>query len=474
MDDCKPTRQRTGFKFHPPQLLLYPKPSLTVKMSTATQCDNEHEILTYIRAKQRMCEIIKKGTPMIMKMGTPLTKALDAMSCIPFIQNAIAVSDDPKYSHDTLTIAGVEAGTLYNPKVDVILEKSIPSSFGKGSETVLDLSYRSGREIHGENIEFGRQIWKGVLYDVKRVMFPGREVDVKFYKLAIYEVGGHFDWHKDSTHSDKHHATLLVALNTSWEGGDLVLRRNGIETHVDLRPQNPTPHWIDLQTVVFFTDTEHRVEPVKSGIRIVLQFDVELEKTQEDERKGDQDEETGYRKDVCSLWMGSLEGLYSDRMKMGGDAQAATDKATIEKVLAIIKKLHKNGTQEVAFALQHLYRKASISAEYLKGSDATLYDALKASGEFDVSLHPVMFQEQSEDDYTKFGHYVYRCDTVDSEVDDKKQKHDNPAFHIPELSGIQEISTEYEEYTGNEALSAEFRYFGGGMFVRPKNESSTK
>ena len=86
----------------------------------------------------------------------------------------------------------------------------------------------------------------------------------------------------DSTHSDKHHATQLPALNTSWEGDDLVLRRNGIETHVDLRPQNPANGWIEVQAVAFFTDTEHCVEPVKSGIRIVLQFDVELEKTKED------------------------------------------------------------------------------------------------------------------------------------------------------------------------------------------------
>jgi hypothetical protein len=82
----------------------------------------------------------------------------------------------------------------------------------------------------------------------------------------------------DSTHSNEHHATLLVALNTSWEGGDLVFRRNGIETYVDLRPRTPTPSpgSIELQAV-FFTDTEHCVEPVKSGTRIVLQFDVKLE-----------------------------------------------------------------------------------------------------------------------------------------------------------------------------------------------------
>lgn len=76
-------------------------------MSTATQCDNEHEILTYIRAQERMALIVAEGTPMIMKIKIPLAKALDAMSCVPFVQNSYPISEN---GH-TLTIAGVEAST---------------------------------------------------------------------------------------------------------------------------------------------------------------------------------------------------------------------------------------------------------------------------------------------------------------------------------------------------------------------------
>jgi hypothetical protein len=91
---------------------------------------------------------------------------------------------------------------------------------------------------------------------VVKTMFPGRQVTLKLYKLAIYEASGHFDWHMDSTHSDSHHATLLVGLNTSWKGGDFILRRNGVETCADLRPQRAS----DLQAVAFYTDTEPCVE----------------------------------------------------------------------------------------------------------------------------------------------------------------------------------------------------------------------
>jgi hypothetical protein len=39
---------------------------------------------------------------------------------------------------------------------------------------------------------------------------------------------------------------------------------------------------VNLQAVAFYTDTEHKVEPVTKGIRIVLQFDVEVGKDNAD------------------------------------------------------------------------------------------------------------------------------------------------------------------------------------------------
>jgi hypothetical protein len=166
-------------------------------------------------------------------------------------------------------------GNLYQPDVDLIVQKSAPSAFGRGSKTVLDPSYRSGREITAANLAFKTDNFvAGLRKDVKNTMFPRRQIELKLYKLAVYETGGHFDWHKDSTHSDMHHGTLLVALNTTWEGGDLLVRRNGVETRVDLQPRPRPGDNPNLQAVCFFTDTEHRVDPVKDGVRIVLQYDV--------------------------------------------------------------------------------------------------------------------------------------------------------------------------------------------------------
>jgi hypothetical protein len=197
-------------------------------------------------------------------------------------------------------------------------------------------------------------------------------------------------------------------------------------------------------------------------------------------KEGDETDDEGEDSDEENEpWMDKIVSVYSSRMEAQAVVEATADKAAVEKVLKIIRELHSEGAETVAFALQYLYRQASISAEYLKGSDAVLHDALIASGDFEVSLHPVVLREVSDWDGEMDGRYAYRFDDIEGEVfpepplgrpTKKKQKKANfTAFHIPKLSAIQQISAkEYVEHTGNEAMPAEYRYFGGGMFVRPR------
>jgi hypothetical protein len=48
------------------------------------------------------------------------------------------------------SIAGKPAGTFGKPDVDLILQESTVSSFGRGETTVLDPTYRNGKEISGQ------------------------------------------------------------------------------------------------------------------------------------------------------------------------------------------------------------------------------------------------------------------------------------------------------------------------------------
>jgi 2OG-Fe(II) oxygenase superfamily len=439
---------------------------LTTAMSQSQDVP-EHEIQTYLRVSEAL-SYLECGIP--IEINTALTKALDAMSCMPVVQFPAEIAQC------ALFIEGTPAGTLDKPEVELLLQKSTLSSFGRGDKTVTDPAYRSGREIPATNIGFedgGSQYSRKLDScgrSVVKTMFPGRQVTLKLYKLAIYETNGHFDWHMDSTHSDSHLATLLVGLNTSWKGGDLILRRNGVETRADLQPQSTGSYLApDLQAIAFYTDMEHRVEPITEGVRIVLQYDIEVvtdtEKKMAEEDFGDYD----WPLDVVST-------TYSDRTKYLGVVQATADKTAVEEVIDTIKRLHTSGVGEVGFALQHLYRKASIRAEFLKGSDAYLYDRLVRCGAFNVTLCPVVLVESGDDDETSkrfaylFGDYNYDDDDQDT---NELGNYEKPSrFHIPKLSAIEKISSQdYIEHTGNESMLAEYRYFSGGMFVRPRLSS---
>jgi hypothetical protein len=97
--------------------------------------------------------------------------------------------------------------------------------------------------------------------------------------MAVHLEGGQTDWQLDTENlihpsMDRIHATILLALDTSWQGGDLVLRRGGREMRVDIHPlskwSDPTSTHIDL----LYPDTRYKVESVTKDVRMLLHFDV--------------------------------------------------------------------------------------------------------------------------------------------------------------------------------------------------------
>ncbi|KAK0429862.1 hypothetical protein EV421DRAFT_1744933, partial [Armillaria borealis] len=295
-------------------------------------------------------------------------------------------------------------------------------------------------------------------------LFVGKEVEVKLYKHALYDKGGHFDWHRDSTHGDDHNGTALVALNTAWKGGALHLRHGGEATVVDLQPKvkkadgKPQPK-VHLKAVAFYTDVEHKVEPVTEGVRIILQYDVFVSGPSRSSTPN------------CDL-EGSILDMVVFHSHMGchyhdNELQAPSGLSKESSLLALVDAIQEiidSGTEEVA----------SIQKEYLKGIDAVIYARL---GEvFDVELVPVILEETSVGGkWTGEEFSVYKALGDKCEVDGspRKKAKISTEFHLSALSDLVEISrTDYIEYTGNESQEADCRYFGGGMFLRSKNAAA--
>jgi PKHD-type hydroxylase len=86
------------------------------------------------------------------------------------------------------------------------------------------------------------------------------------FQFTEYHPGGHFDWHRDSygkkiTDYDRY-CSLVIQLNDGYGDGDLQIKdeQNEIQT-VEKGIGN---------LILFLSNIEHRVVPVKSGIRYTL------------------------------------------------------------------------------------------------------------------------------------------------------------------------------------------------------------
>ncbi|KAK0234170.1 hypothetical protein IW262DRAFT_137614 [Armillaria fumosa] len=422
---------------------------------------------------------------------TPITRALDKIQSYPFVSFTLGPSATDIILEDPETC--VRFGALTAPDVEAILEASQPSSFGKGDQTVYDTNYRNGREITAHNVEvqehFGESLTKKIIRTLCSTLFVGKRIKIALYKLAIYEKGGHFDWHRDSTHGDNHHGTVLIALNTSWEGGGLHLRHNGTEACFDLHPvverdpQTRTTTSVSLQAVAFYTDVEHKVDTVTEGTRLVLQYDVFIIQDEDE----DPDSYHGCIRD---------SKLFVEHLRSGAEAQVPEifDHSALKELSDAISEVHKKGTDEVSIPLRHLYRQASIRPEYLKGVDAVVYEKLLQT--FKVSLLPILLMETVFEDDSGIMSTIVKCDGQasrnehlyqrprgyesgnDSDTASEgeqgqyrsKKKELVSEFHLSGCTDLLQVSIiGYTDYTGNDALCGSANYFGGGMFVYAKD-----
>ncbi|THV06341.1 hypothetical protein K435DRAFT_773305 [Dendrothele bispora CBS 962.96] len=301
----------------------------------------------------------------------------------------------------------------------------------------------------------------------------------------------------DTTHGDDHHATVLLFLGSEWEGGDLKLKHEGFEfsqkegirkeKEEDSEEESATEDVngvMPVHVIGFYTDVEHKVEPVTKGTRIVLQFDVRVDDPVKKKSNSDWDDD---------YFEGPVDSAYvrSAPLAVHRNQKALNDVAQI-----IEKRLSGNDRDDVlyiGFPLRHLYRIASICPEYLKGVDAMLFEHLTASQEFkdkfNVKLRPIVLVEETdyEGSWTT-GPFFWifesskknlkrkrgdkepstnKSDAEDLGIDDKKTE-----FHLIKGCSLEQLeSEEYIEYTGNEAQLGNSKYFGGAMFVSMKKSS---
>ncbi|KAK0434812.1 hypothetical protein EV421DRAFT_1276999 [Armillaria borealis] len=464
--------------------------------------DVEHEVFALLKVQQEYFKLGRDYRRMLQNVyevdrhrkhipvmeHTPITNALDKIQSIPFVSFPLKQSICNFSLRSKVRLQGGSGtftfGTLVTPDMDAIHDALRPSSFEKDGQTVSEANHRNGCEFTADTFEVEKaSSWmrsdfrQKIQRIVRSTLLIGKNVKIVLCRLALYENGEHFDWHGDSTHGDNHRGTVLVALNTSWDGGGIHLRHNDIEMDVDLHPvvskdpQTRTTTSVSLHAVAFYSDVELRVDPVTEGTCLILQYDIYVETEREDN---------------------SYERIYTTISEdmVGAHVPEVSNPVAMEELSNAIEKVHDEGTAEVSFPLRHLYRQASIRPENLKGTDAVVYERL--SQRFEVSLAPILVKEvireyhrdmttvvkydrqQSEKvpQYERMKPwYIVEPDTASEDEDQPPAKEPKFAsdFH---LSGCTELVRITEEkYMESEDPNRTVPYLGGAMFIYAKGSA---
>ncbi|KAJ8587357.1 hypothetical protein M405DRAFT_934747 [Rhizopogon salebrosus TDB-379] len=452
---------------------------------------SEHELYLFKHIHEHLNALPKEKEGYKVITNTKLASRLNELASNPFASFVLR-SLYNGYNFP-IHVKGREAGTWMRPDVSVFQKHAtiIDPSYGNGTELKAgDLTSLFHGSIHYQ------EVISIIKQNLRSAMFVGKELQVKLHKLAIYGQGGHVDWHRDTKHSDAHQGTVLFALNTESEGGEFLLRHEGVEVSINMRPTTipSSPHKPRPVIVAFYTGMENKIMPVTKGVQLVLQYDVEVvgEQLSPSSRwECDKDEplrETAWR---------------AQRLERGSiTTYSKPDNTLTQAVINEIQELHNNGTNIVTFPLFHLYRRASIKREYLRGNDSTLFNALK--DHFDISINPVLIyydelnrvpqgciaytystapgkkQEESgpgkeaspgkeSDSEEQSDHkdgYIYCHKKLGRVVEDA-------SFHLHRASAI-ELILEQKLMVGlgadSDEQKGEKRYYCAGMFVKPTNE----
>ena len=149
-----------------------------------------------------------------------------------------------------------------------------PAPYGRGEQTLIDPAVRRCWQIGPDRVRIRGRHWAQTLDTILARVAEGLGVDApitaEFYKLLLYDEGSFFIGHRDTEKAPGMFATLVVALPSSFAGGELVVRHKGREVRLDLRCDDPA----EAAFAAFYADCVHEVLPVTQGCRLTLVYNL--------------------------------------------------------------------------------------------------------------------------------------------------------------------------------------------------------
>jgi predicted 2-oxoglutarate/Fe(II)-dependent dioxygenase YbiX len=150
-----------------------------------------------------------------------------------------------------------------------------PARYGRGEDTVLDRRVRDTWEVPKSRVKIDKRRWhramRPALDRFRRVLglTEGCELTADPHSMLVYGPGQFFVPHQDSETDDAMVGSLVVTLPSSFTGGDLVV-------HSGTGTKRYRSSKTALTLVAFYADCRHEIQPVRSGYRIVLTYNLLL------------------------------------------------------------------------------------------------------------------------------------------------------------------------------------------------------
>lgn len=355
------------------------------------------------------------------------------------------------------------------------------SKFGVGGETVLDLSVRRSHEhvFSQDEIEHVNPLITGAADLVAAKLLQVSAEEKKPYhlemdKMVVYQVGDHFDEHRDTVRSVNHVGTAVVTLDTDFEGGKLNF------------PDENIPYNYSIPAAVaFFTDVRHCVEPVTKGTRVSITFRIVLDEDDYDVKllltdvidddyfEGDEKEDGEYGNDnvvdlVCDRpTIEHLPGTanYWDDIDAPVRKRLcrATSKPFAESLF--VKRLREKLDQGkvCVFGCSHNLPAAALTTvdplKNLRGIDKAFANSILELGEFKIELVALRVDYVRQHDDCIGDRKVFLLSGSESDAQPMCyfRPYEQEAVFLKANGGA--------ERTGNESAPAEYTYVSVGMSV---------
>src|SRR4051812_45243763 len=267
-----------------------------------------------------------------------------------------------------------------------------PAPYGRGEETVINPAVRRCRQIGPDRVRIRGRHWAQTLETILARVAEGLGVDApitaEFYKLLLYDEGSFFIGHRDTEKTPGMFATLVVALPSSFMGGELVVRHKGREVRLDLRCDDPA----EAAFAAFYADCVHEVLPVTAGCRLILVYNLARRSRGRPPEPPDYADEQARAAALLQAWCTAK--------RRPGDATP--------------KKL--------VYLLEHAYTSAELGFAALKGADAAVAGVLTTAtrqAQCDLHLALLTIEESGAAEYSEsYGSRRGRWERWDAEGDE--------------------------------------------------------